>query len=131
MAKRFSIADLLWLTLLIAMLAAVAGGMFHVRNSVLQLEGAESQQDWEEWREAVKAGQADKGPVQRRIPKSQEPPSLVLLRDHFAVCLTIALVLSSVLFSTFVLFARGVMNSPAPQVNSLSPRPESRAGDRH
>jgi hypothetical protein len=131
MAKRLPIADLLWLALLLAMLAAVAGGMFHVRDSVLQSAGAESQQNWEAWREAVKEGQGDEGPVQRRVPKSGEPPALVLLRDHFAVCLTIALVLSSVLFGTFVLFVRGVMNSPSPQVNSPSPRPESPADDRH
>jgi hypothetical protein len=130
MARRLSIADLLWLTLLLAMLAAVAGGMFHVRDSVLQSADAESQQDWEKWREAVKEGQDDKGPVQRRVPKSQEPPALVLLRDHFAVCLTIALVLSLVLFGTFIIFARGVMNSPAPQINSPSHPPESPAGDR-
>ena len=130
MPKRFSIADLLWLTLLIAMLAAVAAGMFYVRDSVLQSAGAESQEDWEAWREAVKEGQAETGPVQRRVPKSNEPPALVLLRDHFAVCLTIALVLSSVLFGTFVLFARGVMNSPTPLVNSPSLQRESPGGDR-
>ena len=31
-------------------------------------------------------------------PKSDEPPALVLMRDHFAVCLSGSLVISSVLF---------------------------------
>jgi hypothetical protein len=129
MPKRFSIADLLWLTVLIAMLAAVAGGMFRVRDSVLRSADTESQEDWDEWREAVQEEQGDPGPVQRRVPRSEEPPALVLLRDHFAVCLTIALVLSAVLFGTFVLFARGVINSPSPPINSPSRRREFPADD--
>lgn len=131
MRKKPSIADLLWLTLLAAMLAGVSVLMFRVRDSVLQTSGAQSQQEWEKWRQAVQEGQKDSGPVQRRVPKSAEPPAVVLLRDHFATCLTIALVLSSVLFGTFVLFARGVMNSPSPQLNSPSPQRESRASDPH
>jgi hypothetical protein len=130
MPKRFSIADLLWLTVLIAMLAAVAGGMFRVRDSVLRSADAESQEAWEEWRASVREEQGDPGPVQRRVPRSEEPPALVLLRDHFAVCLAIALVLSAVLVGTFVLFARGVMNSPSPPINSPSRRRESPADDR-
>jgi hypothetical protein len=124
MSKRIAPADVIWFLIWAAMLGAVAGAMFSVRHNVLQSAGAESQQDWDQWREAVKDGQDDEGPVQRRVPKSNEPPAVVLLRDHFAVCLTIAVVLSSVLFGTFVLFARGVLNSP-------SPRPESRANGRH
>jgi hypothetical protein len=130
MPKKISIADLLWLTLLVALLAAVAGAMFRIRNIVLQSAGAESQQNWDEWREAVQEGQNQEGPVQRRIPKSAEPPAIVLLRDHFGVCLVIALVLSSVLFGTFVLFVRGVMNSPGPPINSSSLPPESPSDDR-
>jgi hypothetical protein len=131
MQKRLSLADLLWLTLLFALLAAVAGGMFHIRDSVLQSAGPNAQQDWEEWREAVKEGQAKDLPVQRRVPKSDEPPAVVLLRDHFGVCLTIAVVLSAVLFGTFLLFIRGAINSPGPSINLLSPPRESPAGDRH
>lgn len=125
MPKNISLADLLWLMLWIAMLAAIAAAMFYVRDGVLHSADAESQQNWEEWREAVKEGRGKEGPVQRRVPKSVEPPAIVLLRDHFGVCLAIALVLSSVLFGTFVLFVRGVMNSPGPPINSSSRPPES------
>jgi hypothetical protein len=130
MPNRFSPADLLWLVLWVALLAAVVAAMFYVRQVVLQSAGAEAQQNWEEWRESVKEGQGKEGPVQRRVPKSNEPPAIVLLRDHFQVCLVIALALSSVLFGTFVLFVRGVMNSPGPPVNSLSPPPASPSSDR-
>lgn len=130
MWNRLSFADLLWLVLWMALLAAVAAAMFYVRQAVLRSAGAEAQQNWQQWRESVKDGQGKDGPVQRRVPRSSEPPAIVLLRDHFLVCLVIALVLSSVLFGTFVLFVRGVMNSPAPSLNSLSPPPESPSSDR-
>jgi hypothetical protein len=104
--------------------------MVGVRSNALQSANEDSRRDWEAWREAVQESQSGTGPVQRRVPKSDEPPALVLMRDHFGVCLTIALVLSSILFGTFVLFARGVMNSPTPQINSLSPPRESPADDR-
>ena len=51
------------------------------------------------------------GPVKRREPKSLEPPALVLMRDHFAVCLGLALLLSTVLFGTFMFFVRGALAS--------------------
>jgi hypothetical protein len=54
------------------------------------------------------------GPVKRRVPGSLEPPALVLMRDHFAVCLGFALLLSTVLFGTFMFFVRGAMWSGGP-----------------
>ena len=130
MSKRIAPADILWIVLWVVMVGGVAGAMFAVRHNVLQSAGVHSQQDWEEWREAVQASQTKDGPVQRRVPKSDEPPAVVLLRDHFAVCLSIALVLSAVLFGTFVLFARGVLNWPGPQISLPSLPPESPADDR-
>ena len=118
--RRFHAGDFLWLTLWIALLAAVAAAMFYVRYSVLQSASVQTQREWEAWRESVKEGQGQDAPVQRRVPKSEEPPAIVLLRDHFTVCLIIALVLSSVLFGTFLFLVRGVMHSPGPSVNSPS-----------
>jgi hypothetical protein len=110
--QGISRTDLIWLALLLVALAGVAVGMFRVRDVVLSTATAESQQEWDQWRESVREGDANMGPVARRVPKSVEPPALVLLRDHFFVCLAIALVLSTVLLGTFILFARGVMNAP-------------------
>ena len=49
-------------------------------------EGAqtEARQEWQTWKEAVERGDAQLGPVARRPLKSDEPPAVVLLRDHFA-----------------------------------------------
>jgi len=51
--------------------------------------------------------------VKRRAPKSAQPPALVLMRDYFAVCLGGALVLSTVLFATFMMLVRGAFGSGA------------------
>ena len=41
--------------------------------------------------------------------QSLEPPPLVLMRDHFAACLCISLLLSSCLFGTLMLAVRGAV----------------------
>jgi hypothetical protein len=38
------------------------------------------------------------GPVKRRVPASQEPPALRLMRDHFGVSLGAAIVFGTLLF---------------------------------
>jgi hypothetical protein len=122
MEKRFSLADQLWVMLFVGLLGGVTWLMFSVRASTLASSSAESQQNWDDWREAVKEGKAEEGGVVRRVPKSAEPPALVLMRDHFAVCLSGALVLSSVLFGAMILMMRGAFASTAkPSVKSPSP----------
>ena len=116
MTLKLSIADVAWLLLFLVLLGGVAWLMSHVRSTTLfSAAGDNSQEEWNQWREAVQHDKASMGPVQRRVPRSAEPPALVLLRDYFVVCLSGALVLSSVLFGAFVLFLRGVMNAPAHQ----------------
>lgn len=69
-----------------------------------------AQSDWQHFRddvaESVETGQ---GPVSRSVPKSEEPPALVLLRDYYIECLVVSLVLSSALYWTFAFFLRGVL----------------------
>ncbi len=62
------------------------------------------------------------GPVRRRTPKSVEPPALVLMRDYFAVCAVISVVLCTVLFGTVMLLVRGIASTPAFVDRSLPER---------
>ncbi len=71
-----------------------------------------AQAEWDAWRADAKKMAEEPGVVKRREPKSIEPPALVLMRDHFGVCLSIALVLSTVLFGTFMILVRGAMRGP-------------------
>jgi hypothetical protein len=45
------------------------------------------------------------------------------MRDRFGVCLLLAVVLSSVLFGTFMIFIRGAMNTPGPRPLADEARP--------
>ena len=68
------------------------------------------QAEWGQWREAVK-NQPEDSPVKRRVPKSHEPPTLVLMRDYFAMCLGAGLIFGSVLFYVMMVMIRGAFRS--------------------
>jgi hypothetical protein len=98
-----------WLMAFATWMALVIGGVFYARSQALLTYGSqEAQVQWDRWREDAKAMAGS--PVQRREPKSAEPPALVLMRDYFAVCLIGAVLLSSVLFGTFMVLVRGAMS---------------------
>lgn len=118
-------AETAWLIAYVALLAAVVGGMFYGRWAAMAVYGSgQAQAEWDTWREDAKEQAAGQGPVARRVPKSAEPPALVLMRDYFAVCLVIALGLSSVLFGTLVFFIRGALSSGGPFVDRSPPESE-------
>ena len=67
--------------------------------ALAELASPAAKVQWEKWREDVQAGRDPQaGTVQRRVPQSSEPPGLVLMRDYFAVCLTGAVLFTSLLF---------------------------------
>jgi len=100
-----------WLLVGYAILVAVVvGAMIWAKQSVAQLETRESISDWQNWRADVREQKKSPGPVQREIPKSAEPPALVLLRDKFAVLLVGALLFSSLLYWVIVWFVIGILS---------------------
>lgn len=111
-----------WLLAYLAVLALVVGGLIYGRSQALAIYGSEhAQADWDQWRARAKKMATQPGPVKRREPKSAEPPALVLMRDYFLVCSLLAVLLSSVLFATFMFFIRGAMSSPGSRL----PTPDS------
>ncbi len=76
---------------------------------------------WEVWREKVKEEQLNdenKIPlVKRKIPKSHEPPALILFRDHYLLCAVATWFFGSILFLMLSGMAYGVFfskNKAAP-----------------
>jgi hypothetical protein len=110
---KLSLASIGWLLAYLAVIALVVGGVNYMRSVATAVYGtAEAQTEWDTWRDDVKELEKQPYPVKRRVPKSVEPPALVLMRDYFGVCLAVAVVLSSVLFGTFMVLARGAMANP-------------------
>ena len=73
-----------WVAGYVALVAAIVTSMFWERHQVLtELSTPQSIADWKSWQEDVRHQQTDPGPVARRVPKSDEPPALVLMRDYF------------------------------------------------
>jgi hypothetical protein len=108
-----------WLLAYAAVIAVAVAGAFYGRHLALEVYGsAEAQAEWDAWRAGAEQLAEGAGPVKRRVPKSAEPPALVLMRDHFAVCLGGAVVLSTILFGTFMLLARGAMQTAPPRATS-------------
>ncbi|MCI0332913.1 MAG: hypothetical protein L0228_06785 [Planctomycetes bacterium] len=103
-----------WLPWTIAYSVLIVGvvlAMLKTRDwTVSQLASPKSVADWQAWREEVRQQHDRPGPVQRRVPKSSEPPALVMMRDHFAVSLVGAALFSSALYWVFVWFVSGVIS---------------------
>lgn len=97
-----------WFVLYLLSMAVVvvAGSQFRRWALSVYSTGA-AQEQWDEWRDDVQTAQQQPQSVARRVPRSDAPPALVLMRDHYTACLTISLVLSSALFATFMLMIRG------------------------
>jgi hypothetical protein len=100
----------IWALAYLVFMSTMVTAVVYGRRQALRVYGsADAQAEWNEWREDASQMAKEAGPVKRRAPKSAEPPALVLMRDHFAVCLALAVVLSTVLFGTFMFFVRGAM----------------------
>jgi len=61
------------------------------------LERPEAQEQWDEFRDAMKRQSGREGPVQRKVPKSAEPPLRVWLRDYIWLAIAAWLVLGGTL----------------------------------
>jgi len=79
----------LWLILYLETITLAGWALMSEREYVLrELSSEKATSDWNLWRADAESqsGQDDQpivGPVQRRVPKSDELPLLILMRDYF------------------------------------------------
>src|SRR3954451_2862668 len=100
-----------WIAGYVVLVAAVVGTMFWIRQwAVPDLSSPKSISQWQVWREDVREQQANRGPVERRVPKSDEPPALVLMRDYFTVLMFGAILFSSMLYWIMAWFVTGIFS---------------------
>jgi hypothetical protein len=99
--------NLAWLAAYLLTVAVVVVLVLRAREATFRELGTpEALAQWQAWRESA-PNRTDAGGVRRQPPKSPEPPALVLMRDHFAVVMSGAVVFSSLLFATIMIAARG------------------------
>jgi hypothetical protein len=107
--ENSSVRTVLLLTGYIATLCTVLAIVVYARQQAISAFATpQAQEQWNDWRAAA-TQQADQGPVRRRTPKSEEPPSLVLLRDHFPVVITATVVFTGALYAMFAYLIRGAL----------------------
>jgi len=76
------------------------------------LDQPEQQADWDEFRSAMRRQSGRDGPVQRKVPKSVEPPARVWLRDYFPLAVLAWVLFVGVLGGFFCLLVAGALHSP-------------------
>lgn len=97
----------------VALMIVVIWSMLSARRwALVELATPKAAEEWEKWRDDVRQQQDRPGAVKRRVPKSAEPPTLVLLRDYFVVSLAGAVVFSSLLFFVIAWLFVGMLNTP-------------------
>ncbi len=115
----------IWLLLYVLVMGAAVAGLCLARDRVVATLGSpEALAEWRQWAAKTQAPAGEGEPVERRAVKSDEPPALVLMRDHFSAIVMVTLVIGSFLFLFLMFVARGVQAS--------SPRPAlAEPGSRH
>ena len=108
---------LIALAIYLASMSAIVAGLIAVRRqTIAALDRPKARAEWQAWKEAAKKQAQGPGPVQRRPPKSDEPPQLILFRDHFGAVVTSAVALTTCLFVfLLIVFAGSLRHSRVGQ----------------
>jgi hypothetical protein len=109
----------------LALLAGPPALLLRDREAWLErLDRPAAQADWDAFRDAMRRQSGRDGPVpgpvQRKVPKSAEPPARVWLRDHLGLAITAWLLFVGVLGGFFCLMVAGALAARRPGEASLS-----------
>jgi hypothetical protein len=105
-----TLATLVFAAFWIAVLALPPVVLMRSRAVWLErLEKPEAQHDWDQFRDAMRQQTGRQGPVQRKVPKSPEPPLRVWLRDYVWLAIAAWLVLGGVLGGFTAMLVRGAL----------------------
>jgi hypothetical protein len=108
----------LWLVGYLALAGFVVWEMRQWRESiVLDLSTPKAQADWNQWRAEAAKDDGKHSPVQRAVPKSSEPPTLILMRDYFPACLIGLLIPLSALYAFIAWLVCGVLRPATPEIH--------------
>ena len=106
-------ANLVWFALYLAAMAIIVWQLVRIRDR--QLAGShdpQAQADWDAWRTAAAAQAGSGGTVERRGPKTAEPPLRVLMRDHFGSMIFGGLLAGTALFGLLMFLVHAMTHRP-------------------
>ena len=92
-----------------------------------ELTAPQIQADWDGFRAAMQRESGRTGPVQRKVPKSAEPPELVWLRDYPALAVTAWVTFVGILGGFIALLTLGMLREAAAR--SAAENQPRREGD--
>ncbi|HJN67286.1 MAG TPA: hypothetical protein QF761_13840, partial [Pirellulales bacterium] len=108
--RKSRLLQRVWLAGYLMTMAAILYGMISLRNMQLdQNNSATTQADWQQWRNEAARQSTGKGPVQRRVPKTLDPPIMVLFSDHFSVIVIFSLLFGSAFYFMLYFFVHGTL----------------------
>lgn len=111
---RLRTHHLLWLAAWLAVVAAIVVPLSVMRGRMVErLSRPEAMAEWRTWRAETERRREASGPVERRAAAGDEPPSLVLLRDHFVPIVATSVLMGSFLFAFLAFVARGISRERA------------------
>lgn len=110
-----------WLGCYLVFAGLVVGSLWYARAWALaELDRPAARAEWQRWQQEESQRAAESAsPVARRIPKSAEPPVLVILRDSFAGVVVSCLVIGSFLFGFLVIVVRGVWRGQSAESHGM------------
>lgn len=111
--SRVSYSTLGWLGGWLIMLVLLTTGLLTVqRRVVTSLDKPEVRAQWQLWKqEAQRQTKLGAGPVQRKAPRTNEPPALILMRDHFPAVWGCSTLLMSCLYTFLAIAMRGAVRT--------------------
>ncbi|MBU6222392.1 MAG: hypothetical protein KGR24_06525 [Planctomycetes bacterium] len=79
-----------------------------------EVASPEAQAEWDAFRADMRRQSGREGPVQRKVPKSPEPPELVWLRDYLVLAIAAWITLVGVLGGFLAAIALGMARAASP-----------------
>jgi hypothetical protein len=107
--RRWWLSPWLWVGVYLAVLIGIGVGMVRLRQQVLATDYDQQVAQWQKWRDEAARQDGRSGPVQREVPRTEEPPMYLLMRDHFPVIFAGSILFPAVILGFFMGVAYGVL----------------------
>jgi hypothetical protein len=112
--RSFRLVTILGVVIYLVVAGLLVAWLTHVRNWSFETQTtSQAQSEWQRWKKDAARPATTEGSVERRVPVSQEPPLLVLMREHFAMSVVATLFFWTALFAPLIWMLRGVLREPA------------------